>query len=73
LFSDGVTEAMNLADEMFGSARLRDVVSGMRNVATLEELQKTILGAIENFTRGAKQADDITLLLVRYSSATRVT
>ncbi len=71
LFSDGVTEAMNLAEEMFGSARLRDVVSGMRDVPPLEELQKTILGAIENFTSGAKQADDITLLLVRYRSASR--
>jgi hypothetical protein len=32
----------------------------------LEHLQKCILEAVENFTRGAHQADDLTLLIVRY-------
>jgi hypothetical protein len=32
----------------------------------LEQLQKCVLEAVENFTRGARQADDLTLLIVRY-------
>jgi len=32
----------------------------------LDELQKRVLESVENFTRGARQADDLTLLLVRY-------
>jgi sigma-B regulation protein RsbU (phosphoserine phosphatase) len=65
LFSDGVSEAMDPNDEMFGLARFRDVLAG-QNEASLGDLQKTVLESVENFTRGAGQADDITLLLVRY-------
>ncbi|MBZ5500760.1 MAG: SpoIIE family protein phosphatase [Acidobacteriia bacterium] len=68
LFSDGVTEAMDPNEEMYGVARLREVLSGQHQ-APLEELQKTVLQSVENFARGAHQTDDITLLLVRYRAA----
>jgi serine phosphatase RsbU (regulator of sigma subunit) len=32
-------------------------------------LQAAILAALEDFTRGARQADDLTLLLLRYHGA----
>ncbi|MCU1317261.1 MAG: hypothetical protein JWN63_2583, partial [Candidatus Acidoferrum typicum] len=35
----------------------------------LELLQKCVLEAVENFARGAHQADDLTLLIVRYRAA----
>jgi len=35
----------------------------------LEDIQSLVLQAVENFTRGASQADDVTLLLVRYRTA----
>jgi phosphoserine phosphatase RsbU/P len=65
LFSDGVTEAMNPEEEVFGVARLRDALAG-RDKASLEQLQEAVLQSVVNFTRGASQSDDITLLLVRY-------
>ncbi len=65
MFSDGVTEAKNPSDEEFGTARLKEVAAA-RACAPLEELKTTILGAVREFTRGAAQADDITLLLARY-------
>lgn len=65
LFSDGVTEAMNPNEELFGVPRLIDVLSGQHDIP-LDQLQKAVLESIESFTRGASQADDITLLLVRY-------
>jgi len=68
LFSDGVTEAMNPDDQEFGHARLREVLAGHPN-ASVEEIQAAILTAVEDFTRGARQADDLTLLLIRYHSA----
>jgi sigma-B regulation protein RsbU (phosphoserine phosphatase) len=65
LFSDGVTEAMDPDDQLFGVPRLREVLEG--NISTeLEQIQKTVLESVENFARGARQADDLTLLLVRY-------
>jgi phosphoserine phosphatase RsbU/P len=70
LFSDGVTEAMDPDEQMFGVSRLREVLAGRRD-ASLDQLQMTLLESLENFTRGASQADDITLLLVRYLSNAR--
>src|SRR5437762_1261936 len=65
LFSDGVTEAMDPDEQLFGVPRLRDVLEG-KTTTDLDEIQKTVLESVENFARGARQADDLTLLLVRY-------
>lgn len=68
LFSDGVTEAMDPEEQLFGVARLREVLTG-QSECPLEQLQKCVLEAVENFARGASQADDLTLLIVRYRAA----
>jgi phosphoserine phosphatase RsbU/P len=65
LFSDGVTEAVDPDQEMYGRLRLREVIRGQPG-KPLDHLQKAILASVEAFTRGAGQADDITLFLVRY-------
>src|SRR5260370_9582527 len=65
LFSDGVTEAMDPDDQLFGVPRLKQLLTGQTE-CPLEQLQKCILESVENFTRGAHQADDLTLLIVRY-------
>jgi phosphoserine phosphatase RsbU/P len=65
LFSDGVTEAMDPQEELFGVPRLKQFLIG-HNETPLDELQKLLLESVENFARGASQADDLTLLLVRY-------
>ena len=70
LFSDGVTEAMDPEEEMFGMGRLKDVLQGHAEIA-LTELQKRVLEAVENFVRGARQADDLTLLLLRYRATAK--
>jgi phosphoserine phosphatase RsbU/P len=68
LFSDGVTEAMDPDEEMFGREGLLKALKGQRD-APLDQLQKTILDSVESFTRGASQADDVTVLLVRFRAA----
>jgi phosphoserine phosphatase RsbU/P len=73
LFSDGVTEAMDPAEQLFGVPRLKDVLMGVAAQTPLDELQTKVLDAVENFARGASQADDLTLLLVRYRGAHAVT
>jgi phosphoserine phosphatase RsbU/P len=65
LFTDGVTEAMNPEEEVYGEGRLRDAVAGKEN-APLGQIQEAVLQSVKNFARGASQSDDITLLLVRY-------
>ena len=65
LFSDGVTEAMDPDEQLFGVPRLKKILTGQPE-CPLEDLQKCVLEAVENFTRGARQADDVTLLILRY-------
>jgi sigma-B regulation protein RsbU (phosphoserine phosphatase) len=68
LYSDGVTEAMDPDEQMYGVSRLRGVLAGQQ-AAPLERIEKTILESVRKFTRGADQRDDITLLLIRYRGA----
>jgi sigma-B regulation protein RsbU (phosphoserine phosphatase) len=68
LYSDGVTEAIDPDDQMFGVSRLRELLAGQHD-APLEGLKRTILDTVHSFSRGANQADDITLLLARYRGA----
>jgi sigma-B regulation protein RsbU (phosphoserine phosphatase) len=72
LFSDGVTEAMDPAEQLFGVPRLREVLNGQLQTP-LDELQRMVLESVENFSRGASQADDLTLLLVRYRATATTT
>src|SRR5881392_3248610 len=65
LFSDGVTEAMDPDEQLFGIPRLKELLTGQME-CPLELLQKCVLEAVENFARGAHQADDLTLLIVRF-------
>ena len=68
LFSDGVTEAMDPDEEMFERAGLIEALKDQQD-APLDQLQKTILDSVDTFARGASQADDVTVLLVRYRAA----
>jgi serine phosphatase RsbU (regulator of sigma subunit) len=65
LFSDGVTETMDPDEQMFGIPRLKELLTGQLE-CPLEQLQKCVLEAVDNFARGTRQADDLTLLIVRY-------
>src|SRR5260370_74444 len=68
LLSDRVTQAMDPDEQMFGTARLKQLLTGQLE-CPLEQIQKCVLEAVENFARGAHQADDLTLLIVRYRAA----
>ena len=67
VYSDGVTEADNPEGEMFGEERLRNIIQS-EAAAGVEVLKKKILDAIERFTEGTSQTDDITFLLVQSDS-----
>ena len=65
LFSDGVTEANDPENRLYGFDRLYDVLRSGAN-ADLGSLQTQILESVDRFAHGAEQSDDITVLLVRY-------
>jgi sigma-B regulation protein RsbU (phosphoserine phosphatase) len=66
LFSDGLTEAANTRKQLFGSNRLRELLLGQHETP-VDILQKTVLDSVQTFAHGMGQADDITLLLIRYN------
>ena len=68
MFSDGVTEAMNPADEEYGEARVEAVVSEHRAEPT-EVVLQLLLESVRQFAHGAPQNDDVTALVVRFAAA----
>jgi len=63
VYSDGLTEAQNLAEEFFGEERLEQLVSEHATKGA-KELERVLLEAVEEFAMGADQADDITLIVL---------
>lgn len=63
VYSDSLTEAQNPQEEMFGEERLKEILQ-REAPAGSENLERKLLGAVEEFTRGVGQSDDITFLLV---------
>lgn len=64
LYTDGVTEAINSAEEQFGEERLRRTICRHRH-ADLGAARRALLAALEEFSEGQPPFDDITLVLVR--------
>ncbi len=64
LYTDGVTEAVNRADELFTDPRLLRVFNENKN-KDLKGLLRGIKASIDIFADGADQADDITMLALR--------
>ena len=66
VFSDGVTEAVNTRGEEFGDERLAACVEGLGHLSPDDQVAR-IMDAVQTFAAGARQADDITALVLSYS------
>lgn len=72
IYTDGVTEAMNMDDALFGEERLQDAVAGGSDASVTDTI-RDVDAAIKSFSAGAEQSDDITMLAVTYLGDTRAT
>jgi len=63
VYSDGLTDAHNGQDEMFGEERLLEII-GQEARSGSHILKQKFLKAIEEFTQGMPQTDDITFVVV---------
>jgi serine phosphatase RsbU (regulator of sigma subunit)/catechol 2,3-dioxygenase-like lactoylglutathione lyase family enzyme len=63
LYTDGITESFNDADEQFGEERLIEILQRHRT-ASPQVLLDAIVGEVHKFTPG-EQHDDITLIVAR--------
>jgi sigma-B regulation protein RsbU (phosphoserine phosphatase) len=64
VFTDGVTEANNSAEEMFGETRLEAVLRAAAG-APSAEIVKSVAEAVRGFVGNALPFDDITMLAIR--------
>lgn len=64
LYTDGLTEARNVAGQEYGLARVRTLAAG-NGKAEPEELISVCLADMRTFVGGFKQTDDLTLLALR--------
>lgn len=68
LYTDGVTEAMNGARELYGDARLGDYLRGALTQGP-EALCRDVHRQVAEHAGGAPQHDDITMLALRFNGA----
>lgn len=65
VFSDGISEAQNLAGEEYGDDRLIRCLTDNRG-ATPASMREALLASVRTFSAGVSQGDDMTLLIVRH-------
>jgi len=61
IFTDGVTEAMDTASQLYSESRLENVLDATQS-SSVEDLVNESLASVEGFANGAEQADDITIM-----------
>ena len=68
LYTDGVTEALDTEDGMFGTQRLMEI---LRNSAggSAQEIANAIVDGYNRFTVDAEQSDDVTFVVIKRVAA----
>ena len=67
LFSDGLTEAQDFRNELFGDSRLNDV-AGQCARQPAAAVSEKILKAVRTFVGPAPPSDDLTLMVLRFGT-----
>ncbi len=67
MYTDGVTEAANIRQELFSEERFEDFLRGTEKDISARELVLKTSQAVHAFASGAVQSDDITLLVIKYN------
>ena len=65
LYTDGVTEAFNTHEELYGEERLENYLQNNLSYP-IEEVVKKSFRDVNEFSSGMPQSDDITILAIRY-------
>jgi sigma-B regulation protein RsbU (phosphoserine phosphatase) len=65
LYTDGITEAMDAAGNLYSHARLEEFLRHLEKTSA-GEMTKQTLGEVKRFAGGAPQNDDMTVLVLKY-------
>ena len=66
VYTDGVPEANDSNDELFGTDRMVEALCSAGDDASAKEILETIDKAVASYTDGAEQFDDLTMLCLTY-------
>ncbi|MCR5134867.1 MAG: PP2C family protein-serine/threonine phosphatase [Clostridiales bacterium] len=66
VYTDGVPEATNSSNELFGTERMLLALNSAGKEAEPERILETVETAVDAFTAEAEQFDDLTMLCVEY-------
>jgi sigma-B regulation protein RsbU (phosphoserine phosphatase) len=64
LYTDGLTEAMNKNQEEFGEDRLKEAIKKYADQKA-EQIVDNVLQDVNKFSRGAKQHDDMSMVIIK--------
>ncbi len=67
-YTDGITEARNIQKDLFSESRLFEIIKSLKTKEP-EEIVNNIENAVKNFVGTAPQADDLTVMALRYNKA----
>lgn len=65
LYTDGILEAHNMRQELFGKARFQDLLLRKQKMSA-QQIVDQIFGEVKVFAAGVPQHDDMTLLVTRF-------
>jgi serine phosphatase RsbU (regulator of sigma subunit)/CHASE2 domain-containing sensor protein len=65
-FTDGLTEAMNSAGELYGRQRLDALLTNIARDSTAKQILQEILADLRAFVGTAELSDDVTVLVLRW-------
>ena len=63
-YSDGLTEAENNREEMFGEDRVKEIIR-REAPSGVTRLHEVLISSIAEFTKGHDQSDDITMVIAQ--------
>ena len=72
MYTDGLTEAENATQELFGEDRMMEVLKETENKSTKEQID-TMLETVRKHVNGAEQSDDLTMVSLGYRRQERDT
>ena len=66
LYTDGITEATNSAQELYSEDRLLQTINQLPRDIPIGDLMLSVKKDVDSFAAGAEQADDMTMLVLEY-------
>ncbi|WP_156291247.1 PP2C family protein-serine/threonine phosphatase [Oceanobacillus salinisoli] len=66
-YTDGITEAVNKDGDMYKMERLQDTLIQYYSLQ-VNEIEESVVQALDDFTEGVPQKDDITMVLLKISN-----